>query len=83
MLGQQYEEFLAEFGSASAADPLVRLTDLVHAWRRFPSLDPGLPRELLPARWSGATAACLFAERHAKWSPDALMQWTQINNGAG
>ncbi len=40
---QRYEEFLAEFASASAADPLIRLTELVHAWRRFPAIDPGLP----------------------------------------
>ena len=25
----------------------------MHAWRRFPSVNPALPRELLPARWSG------------------------------
>ena len=31
-------------------------TRLVHAWRRFPFLDPQLPAELLPAKWSGTTA---------------------------
>jgi len=30
--------------------------EMVHAWRRFPALDPSLPRELLPARWSGIRA---------------------------
>ncbi len=30
------------------------------AWRRLPYLDPGLAPELLPRRWSGATAADLF-----------------------
>jgi phenylacetic acid degradation operon negative regulatory protein len=75
---RQYEEFLAEFASAGTADPLVRLTELVHAWRRFPSIDPGLPAALLPARWSGARAAKLFADRHAKWSPDAVEQWTEL-----
>jgi phenylacetic acid degradation operon negative regulatory protein len=80
---QQYEEFLAEFASASAPDPLVRLTELVHAWRRFPSVDPGLPAQLLPARWSGARAARLFAARHAKWSPDAVTQWMRLNRAAG
>lgn len=76
---QQYEEFLAEFAASSARDPLIRLTELVHAWRRFPSIDPGLPGRLLPARWSGARAAKLFAARHAKWSPDAMTQWTGLN----
>jgi phenylacetic acid degradation operon negative regulatory protein len=78
---QQYEEFLAGFASARAADPLVRLTELVHAWRRFPSVDPGLPTALLPARWSGARAAKLFADRHASWSPDAVEQWSSLSQG--
>jgi phenylacetic acid degradation operon negative regulatory protein len=79
---RQYEEFLAEFASPSAKEPLIRLIELVHAWRRFPSIDPGLPGRLLPARWSGARAAKLFAARHAGWSPDALMQWIRINKAA-
>ncbi len=80
---QLYEEFLADFASASAPDPLVRLTELVHAWRRFASVDPGLPPQLLPARWSGARAARLFAARHAKWSPDAVTQWIGLNRESG
>jgi phenylacetic acid degradation operon negative regulatory protein len=79
---QEYEEFLAEFASAATSDPLVRLTELVHAWRRFPSVDPGLPAQLLPARWSGARAARLFGARHAKWSPEAVMQWIRLNKSA-
>ncbi len=79
---QRYEEFLAEFAPARAADPLVRLTELVHAWRRFPSIDPGLPPRLLPGRWSGTRAAKLFADRHARWSADAVMQWIRLNKTA-
>jgi phenylacetic acid degradation operon negative regulatory protein len=80
---QSYGEFLAEFAPPSAAeDPLTRLIELVHAWRRFPSIDPGLPSRLLPARWSGARAARLFAARHARWSPDAVMQWIRLNKAA-
>jgi phenylacetic acid degradation operon negative regulatory protein len=78
-----YEEFLAEFATAAAADPLVRLTELVHAWRRFPAIDPGLPSRLLPSRWSGARAARLFAARHAEWSPDAVMRWIQLGKADG
>ena len=44
----QYERFRAEFASPSAPDPLGRLAELVHAWRRFPAIDPALPLELLP-----------------------------------
>jgi phenylacetic acid degradation operon negative regulatory protein len=76
---QRYEAFLADFASPAAQDPLVRLIELVHAWRRFPSVDPGLPARLLPSRWSGARAAKLFAARHARWSPDAVTQWIRLN----
>jgi phenylacetic acid degradation operon negative regulatory protein len=76
---QRYEDFLAAFAAPVAADPLTRLIELVHAWRRFPSVDPGLPAQLLPPRWSGARAATLFADRHAAWSPDAVRNWTHLN----
>jgi phenylacetic acid degradation operon negative regulatory protein len=79
---RDYAEFLAEFAPPSAEDPLTRLIELIHAWRRFPSLDPGLPGRLLPDRWSGARAARLFAARHSTWSPDAVMQWIRLNKAA-
>jgi phenylacetic acid degradation operon negative regulatory protein len=79
---QRYEAFLAEFAPAAARDPLTRLIELVHAWRRFPSIDPGLPARLLPSRWSGARAAKLFAARHAKWSADAVSQWMTLSKTA-
>jgi phenylacetic acid degradation operon negative regulatory protein len=80
---QRYEEFGAEFATPAAGDALIRLVELVHGWRRFPSIDPGLPTELLPRRWSGERAAELFAARHAAWSPDAVAQWTGLNDAAG
>ena len=76
---RSYREFLAEFSSGRAADRLARLVDLVHAWRAFPWIDPALPRDLLPARWSGEKAAKLFAKRHAEWAADAESQWRQLN----
>ena len=81
-IDQRYQEFLADFASPAAPDPLTRLIELVHAWRRFPSIDPGLPARLLPAGWSGARAAKLFAARHTKWSPEAVMQWIRLNKAA-
>jgi phenylacetic acid degradation operon negative regulatory protein len=76
-----YEEFLASFAAVVAGDPLLRVVELVHAWRGFPSMDPGLPASLLPAGWSGERAAQLFAARHAKWSPDAVEQWLGLDSG--
>jgi len=76
-----YEEFLAEFGESSAVtvDTLTRVTELVHAWRRFPWTDPVLPRELLPSPWSGESAAALFARRHDEWAGAAREQWTDLD----
>ena len=50
------------------------VVELVHGWRRFPSVDPELPTELLPERWAGSTATELFHDRHARWSP-AARRW--------
>jgi phenylacetic acid degradation operon negative regulatory protein len=80
---QRYKEFLAEFASPICGDPLPRVIALVHAWRRFPSIDPGLPGRLLPREWSGARAAKLFAARHAAWVPEAVAEWRQLNTRAG
>jgi len=79
-LAAEYERFIADFRApADPADALLRQLELVHAWRRFPALDPALPRELLPPAWTGAVAAELFADRHARWSDDARREWKRLN----
>ena len=77
---EQYERFLREFARAGPGDVLARQIELVHAWRRFPAIDPVLPRELLPSRWSGLKAARLFADRHAQWSAAARLDWHRLND---
>ena len=73
-----YEEFLATFGAADPDTPdevLRHQIHLVHAWRRFPFLDPQLPAALLPDDWAGARAAALFSHQHdalARAGPAAL-----------
>ena len=76
---KRYEGFLEEFRATTPADALARQVELVHAWRRFPSIDPALPGELLPARWSGLEAARLFADRHQRWSVPARQEWQHLN----
>jgi phenylacetic acid degradation operon negative regulatory protein len=76
----RYEEFIEEFRATAPTDVLARQVEIVHAWRRFPSIDPVLPRELLPARWSGLKAARLFADRHQRWSGDAKQEWKRLND---
>jgi phenylacetic acid degradation operon negative regulatory protein len=77
-LARAYDDFIATFSAEAGPDPLVRVIDLVHAWRRFPWIDPGLPAQFLPVPWSGTAAADLFARCHAAWAPDALTAWTQL-----
>jgi phenylacetic acid degradation operon negative regulatory protein len=78
-----YEQFLAEFGQPAARDPMARTVQVVHSWRRFPQIDPALPRHLLPARWSGVRAARLFARRRAGWHAAAQAEWRRLTGHPG
>ena len=78
-VGAAYDQFIAEFRDPAPRDVLAGQLELVHAWRRFPALDPSLPRELLPDRWSGTEAARLFAERHGQWRDDSRREWARLN----
>jgi phenylacetic acid degradation operon negative regulatory protein len=78
----EYEQFNAEFRAPAPKDVLIRQLELVHAWRRFPSIDPALPSELLPPRWAGVKAAQTFADRHARWTADARREWSRLNGDA-
>jgi phenylacetic acid degradation operon negative regulatory protein len=44
---------------------------MLTVWRRLRYLDPGLPLELLPARWTGVAAAELFEELNRSLRPPA------------
>jgi phenylacetic acid degradation operon negative regulatory protein len=79
----RYEDFLAEVAHPPSSDPVVRMVQLVHAWRRFPLIDPALPAELLPARWSGVRAAELFARRRADGHAAAQAEWHRITEETG
>jgi DNA-binding transcriptional regulator PaaX len=46
---RRYEAFLAEFAPASAQDPLTRLIELVHAWRRSRRSTRACPPACCPA----------------------------------
>src|SRR5262249_15638240 len=76
-----YEEVIVEFDPDRAHDPLARIIELVHAWRRFPWTDPEFPPELLPTPWRGAEAARRFADRPATWSPAARAEWVALDQG--
>jgi phenylacetic acid degradation operon negative regulatory protein len=50
---------------ATGGEAFVAYVRMLTAWRQLRYLDPGLPRELLPARWKGAAAAELFERLNA------------------
>jgi phenylacetic acid degradation operon negative regulatory protein len=80
-VAEGYRRFIAEFGEQDPTTPdavLRAQTRLVHEWRRFPFLDPQLPRELLPPGWIGTTAADLFTARHVDWHAGARQRWTEL-----
>ncbi|HEY2287988.1 MAG TPA: PaaX family transcriptional regulator C-terminal domain-containing protein [Streptosporangiaceae bacterium] len=85
-VGARYQDFIAAFDDAAPAagpDFFVAQTRLVHAWRRFPFLDPQLPASLLPSDWAGTTAAELFESRHQAWQQEAQRHWETLVAEAG
>jgi len=80
-----YAGFLAEWKprvqarrDEGAAGPLpdatafAEKTRLVHEFRKFLFVDPGLPQELLPPRWSGAEARGVFSAYYHLLAEGAL-----------
>ena len=79
-----YEAFIDDFAPIrpSSAEAYFRMqTLLVHAWRKFPFLDPDLPSELLPAGWPRRRAHDLFTGRHARWAPPANDRFEELEMG--
>ena len=69
-----YKDFIATFGRQRPKTPEAVFraqTLLVHAWRRFPFLDPDLPESMLPSQWPRKRAHDVFKERHAAWHETA------------
>ncbi|MGJ9422627.1 PaaX family transcriptional regulator [Aeromicrobium sp. CF3.5] len=76
-----YEQLIAEMqpvldlvrsGSFDDVDALVWRTQLVNVWRTVPTLDPGLPQEVLPTSWPRERAREMFEEIYRTLSAPAL-----------
>lgn len=83
-LAAGYEDFVARFAGMrpDAGDQsLLAQVRLVHEWRRFPGMDPQLPRELLPPHWIGMRAANVFADLHLAWHDAAQRRWAELATG--
>jgi phenylacetic acid degradation operon negative regulatory protein len=71
-IADAYRFFIAHYGPRLAQEreraalddetAFVERLWLVHDFRKFAYVDPGLPSELVPAHWPGTTAAALFRE---------------------
>ncbi|MDQ2797309.1 MAG: PaaX family transcriptional regulator [Actinomycetota bacterium] len=77
---RRYDEFLERFRGATTRPPLTTTVELVHAWRRFPWIDPSLPNRLLPTPWPGVAAAKLFAQLHHRLADPAQAEWRALNS---
>jgi phenylacetic acid degradation operon negative regulatory protein len=76
-----YHDFVDRFRCLhppTAAEAFQAQIRLVQEWRRFPFLDPALPRELHPTPWPGTLAAELFRGLHRQWHADAQAHWAEI-----
>jgi phenylacetic acid degradation operon negative regulatory protein len=79
-LERRYRAFVGQMKALrprSERDVFVAYTRLIHEWRRFPYLDPGLPLEFLPPGWIGREAKLVFDDRRARWRERAL-DWFQV-----
>jgi phenylacetic acid degradation operon negative regulatory protein len=82
-LDAHYRAFLEAFEDLEpkgAAERFVAQARMVHQWRKFPFIDPGLPRPFLPEGWSGVRAGEVFRDRHQRWAEPARA-WFREGNG--
>jgi phenylacetic acid degradation operon negative regulatory protein len=82
---KRYLQFLDEFEGRRArtgSEAFTAQVELVQEWRRFPFLDPDLPRELLDHDWPGPRAAVIFHDRHAQWHRQAQQEWDRLQADA-
>lgn len=79
-VAEQYRLLLNTYGDMEPEpgdDLLFSYLSLVHEWRKFPSIDPQLPQDVLPD-WIGRTAADTFVTLRARWEPGMRMRWAEV-----
>jgi phenylacetic acid degradation operon negative regulatory protein len=85
-IAEQYEAFIRDFADVRPASPretFAAQLAMVHAWRKFPFVDPDLPRELLPAGWPHDRALGLFRSRHERWQREAAAYFRSLQERRG
>jgi phenylacetic acid degradation operon negative regulatory protein len=84
-LDTAYREFIDRFARPRPQSPAAMFaaqTLLVHEWRKFPFLDPGLPEELLPAKWPRKRALDVFRDRHGSWHAGAQTYFDSLESAS-
>lgn len=80
-LASGYQRFLDTFESLHPENPEEAHTatvELVHAWRKFPFIDPELPTELLPQDWVGLRARNCFRRSRTSWAQEAQAHFNTL-----
>ncbi|QSS98872.1 phenylacetic acid degradation operon negative regulatory protein PaaX [Pontibacillus sp. ALD_SL1] len=90
-INEKYNEFIAHYsqkfiidknkiksGAMSDAECFVERTKLVHEYRKFLFIDPGLPEELLPEKWYGSYAGSLFSDYYKELAEPANRFFEQV-----
>ena len=80
-LREHYEQFIDDFKAVRPRSPEATFATqiaIVHAWRRFPFIDPDLPDDVLPSDWPRRAAHELFRERHERWAPAAQQHFDEL-----
>ena len=67
---------------ADAQEAFATRIRLVHHWRSFLFLDPGLPTDLLPADWLGHDAAAVFRSLYEAVDEQAWHYYDELVSGA-
>lgn len=76
-----YAALTARFGRLrpSTGDAILfNHVALVNARQRLPYVDPGLPSELLPVRWTGRSAAARLEALRDDWRAGAHARWDEL-----
>lgn len=90
-INARYEEFIRQYSQKyviaknkleknemTPGQCFVERTILVHEYRKFLFIDPGLPAELLPEKWLGDSAAALFSDYYVTIAEKANQFFEEI-----
>jgi len=90
-INKKYQAFISEYsqkyiidknkiqkGQKTAGECFVDRAKLVHEYRKFLFIDPGLPEELLQEKWLGNHAAALFSDYYKELAEPSSLFFESI-----